>query len=295
MRTGGEMNPIAASRLLRADLRRARETAGLTQMQVAESLEWSLSKVTRIESGDVGISVNDLRALCMHLEIGAAATEVLLQRAQAARRRGWWHDDRAEIPPAMLTLIGLESDADNLSEYVSAFVPGLMQTPAYASALLHTAGLGAAEHQLGRRLAIRLRRQANFHEQREPPDTSVLIEEAVLYRRVGDQQIMADQMKRVAELARRPYVTLRVLPFEVPVYRAESFTVIRSELTGTVVYSEARLSDVLFEEGPIVAHFESQFAALWEAALDAGRTGQLLHRVAGAYAAGGNPRPWLWD
>ncbi|WP_433796817.1 helix-turn-helix domain-containing protein [Actinoplanes sp. CA-252034] len=295
MPASGEMNPIAAGRLLRADLRRAREAVGLTQIQVADLLEWSLSKVARIESGDVGISIPDLRGLCAHLEIGTAATEVLVQRAQAARRRGWWHDDRAEIPPALLTLIGLESDADQVGEYVSAFVPGLMQTPGYAAALLHAASLGAEERQLDRRLAIRLRRQANFHEQREPPDTSVVIEEAVLYRRVGDRQVMADQMKRLAELSRRPYVTIRVLPFEVPLYRADSFTVIRSEVTGTVVYSEARLADALFEEGPFLAHFESQFAELWEAALDADRTGQLLHRVAEAYAADDDPRPWLWD
>jgi hypothetical protein len=255
------MSPIAAGRLLRADLRRAREVAGLTQLQVADGLSWSQSKVTRIESGDVGISDADLRDLCAFLDVGAAATEVLIQRSLASRRRGWWHDDRAEIPPAMLTLIGLEADADGLAEYVSTFVPGLFQTPGYAAALLRAAVLGAAENQLARRLSIRLRRQVQFHEQRDPPDTSVILEEAVLYRIVGDQEVMADQMKRLAELARRPYVTLRVLPFEVQAYRGESFTVIRSDVTGTVVYSDARLSDLIFEDALAVARFEARSAS----------------------------------
>jgi transcriptional regulator with XRE-family HTH domain len=289
------MSPIAASRMLRADLRRAREAAGITQAQVAEEMEWSLSKVTRIESGDVGISIPDLRALGTLLGIGSASTEVLVRRAQAARRRGWWHDDRAELPPALITLIGLEADADALAEYVSSFVPGLLQTPEYASALLRSAISGAGEHRIDRRLAVRIRRQAKFHEQKEPPDTTVLLDEAVLYRLVGDRAVMANQMKRLAEFARRPYVNLRVLPFEATEYRAESFSVIHSELTGTVVYSEARLADVLLEEPAVVAQFEAQFAALWDAALDSGRTGQLLHRVAESYEAGGSPRPWLWD
>lgn len=289
------MSPIAAGRLLRADLRRAREVAGLTQLEVAEVLRWSPSKVMRIESGDVGVTDGDLRVLCGLLEIGVAATEVLLRRAQASRRRGWWHHDRAEIPPAMLTLIGLESDADAMDEYVSVFVPGLLQTPRYAEAVLCAATSGATEGQLARRLAIRLRRQVQFHDQREPPDTSVVLDEAVLYRIIGDREVMAEQLQRLAELARRPHLTLRILPFEVQVFRAESFTVIRGEVTGTVVHSEARLGDVLFDESSVVAQFKAQFAELWEAALDADRTAQLLHRVASSYAAGGNPRPWLWD
>ncbi|MFC4068883.1 helix-turn-helix domain-containing protein [Actinoplanes subglobosus] len=293
MESSGEMSPIAAGRLLRADLRRARELVGLTQSEVAKALHWSLSKVTRIESGDVGISDADLRALCVVLEVGVAATGVLVQRAQASRRRGWWHDDRAALSPALLTLIGLEADADGFAEFSSAVVPGLFQTPEYASAVLRTSW--AEEGKLAKPLAIRLRRQAQFHEQRDPPDTSVVLEEATLYRSFGEREVMADQMKRLAEHARRPHVTLRILPFEAKTYHAESFTIIRSEVSGTVVHSEARLADVLFEEPSMVAQFEAQFAELWAAALDADRTAQLLHRVAKSYAAGGNPRPWLWD
>ncbi|GAA1621842.1 helix-turn-helix domain-containing protein [Actinoplanes couchii] len=295
MGSAGALNPIAASRLLRADLRRVRETVGLTQAQVAELLEWSVSKVTRIENGDVGISINDLRALCLTLEIGSAATEELLRRAQAARRRGWWHDDRAEIPPAMLHLIGLEAEADSMAEYTSGFVSGLLQTRDYTEALLHSALPGAGRDRLERRTAIRMQRQEKVHEKGDPPDMNMVIDEAVLYRRIGDAGIMADQMRKLIELARRPYMALRVIPFESPAFRAESFALLRSELMGTVVYCEKGLGDVLIEDAATVGQFESQMTGLWNTSLDADQTSQLLHRVASGYESGDVPRPWLWE
>src|SRR6185436_1990924 len=107
-----KLGPISAGRMLRTVLRRAREVADLSQSQVAEELSWSLSKIARIENGNVGISDVDLRALCAVLGVGSSVTEELLGYSERARQRGWWHEFRAELPQASQTLIGLETEAD---------------------------------------------------------------------------------------------------------------------------------------------------------------------------------------
>ncbi|GLW31052.1 transcriptional regulator [Actinoplanes regularis] len=289
-----KIGPNAAGRMLRADLRRARDSIGLTQAQVAGHLKWSLSKMMRIERGDVGISTADLRALCEVLELGPAVADELVRRARSARERGWWHEFRGDIGPGYATLIGLEAEADRMIHFDCTVVSGLLQTAGYAEAL-QSSFLDEPDPQwVARRVALRLRRQQEVHARLDPPTLSVVLDESVLYRRIGSREIMAEQIRRLVEYARRPHLEIRVLPFESTEYRTDPF-VLLGDGAGDMVYVESTIGDALFDDDATVQDFRKRFAALSAAALDAERTGQLLHRVADGYAAGADPRPWLWD
>jgi transcriptional regulator with XRE-family HTH domain len=123
-----QLSAFGAARRLRTALRRIRDGCDVTQAEVAAALDWSSSKLMRIESGAVSISTNDLRLLCQHYGIGPSIVEQLVQYARAARQRSWWYEFKADIPPALGTLIDLESDANTIRIFAAAQVPGLLQT-----------------------------------------------------------------------------------------------------------------------------------------------------------------------
>jgi transcriptional regulator with XRE-family HTH domain len=280
-----DLGPVRAARLLRADLRRAREIAGLTQADVAARLGWSSSKFMRIESGAVDISHTDLMELTRVLGLGDAVAVELGRRNAVARSRGWWHEYRDDMSAALVTVAGLEAGADRLSMFVSEMMPRLLQTPAYAAAVL---GDSPA-------LTILRRRQEEVFLQDDMPEIRAVIDEAVLYRPIGGAEVMAAQVRWLAELDRRPAVEIRVLPFESTVPRWHGFAMIEDDRrNGTLVHIGLAHSDLLVDDEQ-VADFRRQFTELRHSALDRARTTQLLHRVAAGYDAGGPVRPWLWD
>src|SRR6266545_1876159 len=122
-------------RRLRSELRRVRETASLTQDQVATAMDWSLSKVIRIENGAVGISTNDLKALLdLYGVTERRRVDDLVGLAQSARQRAraWWSAYRSVISPQYLTYLGYEAEASAIRQFHAAVVPALSQTEAYA-------------------------------------------------------------------------------------------------------------------------------------------------------------------
>lgn len=282
--------------MLRADLRRAREAAGITQQEVAERMEWSLSKVTRIESGDVGITINDLRALARLLGMGETAIRELVRRNEASRARGWWHGYRTIMSSVLVDLVGMESDADQLRDYAVNVIPGLLQTPAYAEAVISSGGEiyspeDPAKFESEPRLSLRLHRQRSVLEGPDPPELLVVLDESVLYRSVGGVEAMAGQIRWLAELARRPHLQIRILPFERRCHCPHNYVIVDREL----VYAELISSDVLFDDPVRIGLYRSLFDSAWAGALDADRTAQLLQRVGQGYESGRQPRPWLWE
>ncbi|MFF5079150.1 helix-turn-helix transcriptional regulator [Actinoplanes sp. NPDC000266] len=300
-----KLGPIRADRLLRADLRRAREAVELSQAELAQVLSWSVSKVARIENGGVGISGDDLRALAKALGLGSAVIRELEKRADSAHQRGWWHGRRNQLSEALATLLGLEMEADRIGQYACELMPDLLQTESYAEVALlgmhvdpeyeQTIWNPEAGRPVPVPLDLLLQRQRWFWERSDPPEFQVVIDEAVLYRRVGAPEVMAEQVRRLAEAARRPQVELRVLPIESRVVRKHGFVVVSDEMIGHLVYTDLLNGDWLWEGGVLATGLADHFDGLRAVSLDADRTGQLLHRVAEVYAAGDEPRPWLWQ
>lgn len=208
MTRGG--TPLQEHRRLRGRLKSAREKRNLTQREVADALDWSASKLIRIENGSVGISITDLKALLLHYGItNEADVNQLVEMARASKRSAWWQEYRSQIPQPLLTFIGLESSAIRIRQYQNLVVPGLLQTQDYIKVLMTLSGTedGARTH-----FEIRRRRQGLITID-NPPEFFFILDESVLHRQVGDAAVMREQLLKLKELSDRPNISIRITPF----------------------------------------------------------------------------------
>jgi len=197
-------------RRLRAELRNARQGAGLTQDQVAEAMDWSLSKIIRIEAGSVGVSTNDMRALLKLYNISDPdRTEELLAIARVARERSTAFKD---APPKLMQFIEYEAAASVIRGFQPLLVPCFLQTEEYARAVIQRLMPEEPKARVEALVNIRMKRQQVLGR----PDLKQLLfvlDEAALRRQVGGAAVMRRQVGHLAEMARRPNMTLEVVPF----------------------------------------------------------------------------------
>lgn len=208
-------DPLALKRRLRAELRRLRDTAGMTQKDVADRLDWSPSKIIRIEKGAVTVGVTDLRALLD--TYGVSDTErvqSLVEMARGSRKPTPMTHFRGAINEQTLEFFSLETASAAERSFELMNVPGLLQTDDYTRALLK--GLGAAGDHLERIAASRQEHQTLLERtDPSPPELHFVIDEAVIRRVVGGLGVMKRQLEHLAELARQPRITVQVIPFPV--------------------------------------------------------------------------------
>ncbi len=202
--------PTVRRRRLAGELRRLREKAALTIDEVGEKLECSSSKISRIETGHVGVTPRDARDLLALYGVHGDEQEALVQLAREARKRGWWHAYNEVFTGAF---VGLEADASSLRAFQALLVPGLLQTERYAYAVIRAMRPGAVDSEIERRVAARMARQRLLRDP-NPPEYWAIIDEAVLHRVVGSREVMAEQFTQMSEIARLPHVTIQVVPFE---------------------------------------------------------------------------------
>jgi transcriptional regulator with XRE-family HTH domain len=202
-------------RRLRSQLRRARQEAGLPQREVAQALEWSLSKLIRIEAGAVGISTTDLRALLQHYGINDPdMVGHFLSLARASReQRGWWTTYRDLVSGPFLTFLGYENTASALLMFQPLVIPGLLQDERYARALYRSSHQSATDKRIEELVELRMRRQEELFERPDPPEMVFVIDEAALHRWVGGRDVMRHQLKHLKDEALRDNVTIEVVPF----------------------------------------------------------------------------------
>jgi transcriptional regulator with XRE-family HTH domain len=201
--------PTIRRRRLASELRRLREAADLTIDEVGEKLECSASKISRIETGHVGVTPRDARDMLELYGLTGDEREALVQLAREARKPGWWHAYKEVFTG---TFVGLEADASSLRAFQALLVPGLLQTETYARAVIRAMRPDADESDIQRRVAARTARQELLVDP-NPPEYWAVIDEAVLHRVVGGPEVMAKQANRLLELAQLPHVTIQVVPF----------------------------------------------------------------------------------
>jgi transcriptional regulator with XRE-family HTH domain len=279
-------NPVVGRKRLRTALRRAREATGRTQEQVADAMDWSLSKVIRIETGAVGVSTNDMRALLQLYQINdPAQVSGLVDLARASRQRPWWTAHRDFLNDVSIHFLGLEAGASRIQMFQMSAVPGLFQTEQYARHIVGDFWIGDQPSQqvVAERVAIRLTRQHDVLERSDPPEISAVIDEAVLRHVVGDTDVTRDQLRRLADLARRSAVTVRVLPFTagVPPYLG-SFVVLGFPDTDDTdaVYLERAFEEVVIEDPRHVDQYHGAFERLWQRTLTPQRSIAMIKQVA---------------
>jgi transcriptional regulator with XRE-family HTH domain len=208
-------SPTIRRRRLAAELRRLRHEAGLSIEDVATGLGWQPSKLSRIENRQIGISTADLRKLLDIYKVEEQAyRDQLADMARKATERGWWQSFSSDVvPTALANLIGLEAEARTIRSYEPELVPGLLQTEAYARAVMRAWQPGWTAADIDRRVEIRLARQDVLHRAGTSPQASCIINEAVLRRTVGGNEVMHEQVEVLAKERDPANVTVQVLPF----------------------------------------------------------------------------------
>jgi hypothetical protein len=209
-------------------------------------MDWSLSKVIRIESGAVGISTNDLRALLSLYEIrDRHQTDELIELARVGRQTSWWGKYRHDITAQYLQYIEFEEAVSVCREYSPFIIPGMLQTREYATSVMRKlATRDDPEEQIQARVEIRMARQQLL--QREPsPNLLTVINEAAIRHMLGERDAAGEQIAKLIELANRPNVTLEILPFRAGIRRGmlDPFIILE--------FPDPEDSDVLFLESDV--------------------------------------------
>lgn len=209
----GQGSPTVRRRRLAAELRDIRLSRGESGDVVAAALRWSPAKISRYELARTGLKPREVERLLDYYEVTGTRRERLLALAEDATQKGWWEDYSDVITPDMLEFIGLEQEASSIAIWQNDIVPGILQSEPYARHIMSAYSQvepnppGVIE----RRVRVRMRRQQVITRD-PPPELTIVIDESVLLRRVGDEPLMNEQLMGLARVAELPNVTLRILP-----------------------------------------------------------------------------------
>jgi len=239
-------SPTVRRRRLAAELRRLR--GARTGTTVAKALGWSAAKVSRYELGQGSFPPEEIEKLLEYYGVTGPRRGRLLDLAAEANEPAWWYDYADVVSPGYMEFIGLEAEAASELEWQVEAVPGLLQTEEYARAI-HAAHQQVVLMPPGifeRRIRARMIRQELLTTRNPPLELSVVIDEAVLLRKVGSREVMARQLGHIAEMSRLPNVELRILPLEGgSSLMADSFVVFEF----SPEHETTRLGDVVATEG----------------------------------------------
>ena len=273
-------------RRLAAEVRRLRERAGLTEEEVAERLDWSSSKLSRIELHRTGLKPHDLARLLELYQVSEAHREELMALAREPRRRGWWEAYSDALPEEYAAFIGLEAEAKSESGWSPDIVYGLLQTEDYARALIRAhMGSSISPGDIERRVETRMVRQQVVTRD-EPITLSVVLDESALLRRFGSESVMRQQMERLVQASRLPNVSLHVLPLTGlhPVGTGEFVILKFAPSHGTrlhdVVYIEQLTRSALYvEDEADTREYSLAFDRLIAEALDPAKSRKLITKT----------------
>ena len=277
-----DQGPVVQSAILRGELVRLRKDNGLTQGEVARDLEWSPSKLIRIEGGHSSITKVDLDALLSRYGVTSGRERDRFQLLnRVARLRGWWYAYRDEIDAPYLKYVGYEAGATFIRQFPGTVVPGLLQTAEYAEALTAcTIAAGNTSPGVSTNASpvvrLRLQRQTELAQRSDPPRQFYVLDEAVIRRHIGietDPMIMPNQLRYIAdEVAGNELITVRLIPFNAGGHAGLSgaFTVLGFEgVLPDLLYLDSgkgEFADITGED-PQVAEYAANFEVLLDRAL----------------------------
>lgn len=282
------LNPESALQRhqLRGNLRRLRTESNLTRRSVVERLQWSESKLLRIETGQVGVSRFDLLALLELYGVDDPGETAELVRMAKESRRQPWGDYRDVLHPEFLVYLRYEGIASRLLTYHPLVVPGQLQTRRFARSLVEVfAPPGTPERVIERQVDVRMVRQEILTRD-GGPEMSFILDEAAVRRGGGTgperDEILAEQMYRLRELADHPSITIQVLPFRHGLQFGMNGPFVLLELAALnekMLYFEGRGSMLVRDDADEVARHERAFSQLARASTAPGDLGAYLDKL----------------
>lgn len=257
-RPGGA--PTVLRMVLGKRLQDLRERAGLSFEQAGQALDVTHATIRRMEKAEVGLKIPYVEKLL--ITYGITTPEEIggfLALAREANRPGWWHNFRDVLPDWFSAFVSLEGEASVIRAYEPHYVPGLLQTPAYARAVLRAGQPHTASEEIERLVALRVERQSLVRRADKPPLLWVVMDETVLRRPIGGRKVMREQIDALAAAAELPNVRLQVIPFSSGPHPAMygPFHIFRFQLQEIpdIAYAESLVGGVYFDERDDVSTF----------------------------------------
>ncbi|MFE2494889.1 helix-turn-helix domain-containing protein [Streptomyces scopuliridis] len=270
-------SPTARRRRLAIELRKLRDENALTCNQVGKELDWSGSKVNRMETGQGRVQPSDVDALCRFYGASDELRELLKSLAKESKTKGWWHAHGDAIPSWFSVYVGLEQAASNLRTYQGEFVPGLLQTPEYATELSRVTPEQAQE-EIPRLVDVRMRRQQLLTEVNAPEFWAV-VHQSVVMQVIGSRHVMVGQLERMLDLTKLRNVTVQVLPYDSGAYPTTGpFTMLGfpEQEDPDMVYREGLTDSIYLELPSEVSIYTKAFDHLRALALSPQRSAALI-------------------
>ncbi|MGR6319158.1 helix-turn-helix domain-containing protein [Micromonospora soli] len=280
---GPATGPTVLRILLGSQLRRLREGAGVTRETAGWEIRSSESKISRMELGRVGFKERDVADLLTLYGVkDVEERDALLKLAREANSPGWWHRYGDVLPGWFQSYLGLEAAAALIRTYEVQFVPGLLQTPDYARAVILLGHRGAPAAEIDRRVSLRMARQDVLRRSR-PPQLWAVLDEAALRRPIGGPDVMRGQLDALIEATAAPHVRLQVVQFEAGGHAAASgaFSILRfgDEELPDIVYIEQLTSAIYLDKRDDLDYYALAMERLCVEAAPPERTPELLTRI----------------
>jgi transcriptional regulator with XRE-family HTH domain len=275
-------SPAVARHRLRLALRRRREATGRTQGDIAKSLDWSLSKLQRIEAGENSISTTDLQALLGQLKVtDPAVVSTLVAEAKTARGRSRWDEPRYrdQLTPATKALLEFEAAAKTIRSFQTVTIPGILQTAQVAEAMLRAWGDELTDSERTVRFEVRMQRRTHVFDRVDRPVYQLILDESVPYRAIGGSRVFAAQLRHILTEAREGRIELRVAPFSLPANLVVHipFTVLTmDDDEDSILYRENYQFDEIIQTPERVRRQLDIFSQLWEQSFSQEATERLL-------------------
>ncbi|HEX6075391.1 MAG TPA: helix-turn-helix transcriptional regulator [Micromonosporaceae bacterium] len=247
-------------------MRDLRDTAGLTLRDAGDHIMRDPSTISRIEAGTLPARLPDVMELLNLYGVDDLTVRAGLEQfTRDVWRKGWWDGYTEIVPDKIIDAAWLEARATNIRHFSTLVLPGLVQTPEYAEAVIRAAGPETSDEQLQQWVTFRMKRQEVLTGE-DAPDYQVILDESALQRVVGGPVVMREQLARLLDVSRRPNVTVRVLPF--------STGPLSSPDGGFTVFA-------MPNPFPLVAQINSEGGALYLEMPTAGRFNQAYTRLEG--------------
>jgi transcriptional regulator with XRE-family HTH domain len=263
-----DTNPTLRRRELGSLLRQLRVERGLSIEEVTQRAMFSVTKLSRLETGRVGASPRDIRDLCIVYGItDPGQRDQLMALAREGKQRAWWQ--QFDLPYA--TYVGLEAETTSISNYSTGVIPGLLQTAEYARAIFAAGEPPLDTGVMEQRIEARIRRQALLG-RADAPEFIAIVDEGALRRPIGGPAVMRAQLAHIIEAVKLPKITFSVIPFAVGAHPAleSNFAILEfsKPLVSDVVYVEGAVGNIYLETAADLERYRRIFSRLRSIALD---------------------------
>ncbi|MFD6170900.1 helix-turn-helix domain-containing protein [Streptomyces coeruleorubidus] len=268
-------------RQLGATMRKLRSRTGLTLEEAGRLVGVSKATVSRYETTAGPVKWIVVDALCREYGATDAERRAVVNLAKSAKEQGWWSSFADSIPESMNLLLTLEDEAVRENHFCCVYVPGLLQTRDYSTALQKANEVPLESAEVERLVDIRMKRQ-EILTRPKPLHLWAILDESVVRRVVGSPAVMKEQLDRLLEANESPHITLQVLPFSKGAHAAAlgSFVIIGGpEPALDVVYVDFHTGSLFLEKEEELERYRLAFEYLRAQALDMEASSALIHRA----------------